>query len=206
MRNREILKNFIVLEGLDGAGTTTQSGMLLERFRSGKTPASSTCEPTSGPIGRALRAFLKGSDTFVPSTAAYLFAADRNEHVFGKDGIAERTALGETVVCDRYLFSSLAYQAVDCDSDLVESLNSRFPLPEYLFFIDVPPEVAERRMASRETREIYERLDFQRKVRDNYLKILSQCDGSPMRLLLIDGTSSPEKISDEIWSFYSKFR
>ncbi len=206
MRNRETLKKFIVLEGLDGAGTTTQSRLLHERFQSKGLPASSTCEPTSGPIGKAIRSFLKGTDSFAPSTAAYLFAADRNEHVFGKDGIAERTAKGETVVCDRYLFSSLAYQAVDCDFGLVESLNSRFPLPEFLFFLEVPPEVAEERMAARETREVYERLDFQRKVRDNYRKVLAGCEGSPMRILVIDGTLGPEKIADEIWSFYSKFR
>ncbi|OPY44919.1 MAG: putative thymidylate kinase [Methanoregulaceae archaeon PtaU1.Bin222] len=188
MRDREILRKFIVLEGLDGAGTTTQSRLLLERLRSEGFLASSTCEPTSGPIGKAIRSFLKGSESFVPSTAAYLFAADRNEHVFGKDGIAERTAKGETVVSDRYFFSSLAYQAVDCDYVLVESLNSRFPLPEFLFFLEVPPEVAEGRMASRETREVYERLDFQQKVRDNYRKVLSGFGLSPMRILVVDGT------------------
>ena len=205
MRRTEILRNFIVFEGLDGAGTTTQTKLLLDRFGREGLAAASTNEPTSGPIGRMIRAFLKGAEAFDPATAAFLFAADRNEHIYGPSGVA-KTASREIVISDRYFFSSLAYQSLDCDYGLVSDLNSRFPLPEFLFFLEVDPETADARLASRESREVYERLEIQRKVRAKYHEVLSSYRSSAMHVLVIDGTKPPETVHEEVWSFFRSFR
>jgi len=98
--------------------------------------------------------------SFTAETMARLFAADRGEHLSGPGGIRAALERGELAVSDRYFFSSLAYQSVECDPDLVRELNRRFPLPEYLIFLDVPPEIGEGRVSRRGEREIYERTGF----------------------------------------------
>ena len=76
-----ILENFIVLEGLDGSGTTTQLEMLEERFKTLTIPFFSTFEPTKSGTGELIREILKGKKKVHPDTIAFLFAADRNEHL-----------------------------------------------------------------------------------------------------------------------------
>ena len=206
MNTSKIVRNFIVLEGLDGAGTTTQGTLLHQRFLQEGITSILTQEPTKMPIGRLIRSFLKKEYTAAPSTMAHLFASDRNEHLYGPGGILEETAKGSMVISDRYLFSSLAYQSVDCDPAFVEGLNSRFPLPEILIYIDVHPEVGEKRLVSRAEREIYEFEEFQSRVLTNYLRILEEYSGTRMRILRIDGDRSPDWIHDGIWSFIQNFR
>ena len=86
-----ILKNFIVFEGIDGAGTSTQLNILKEKLENKNV--FFTVEPTDLPSGKFLRTILSGSVKVAPSTAAYLFASDRNEHLFGKNGIVEQVEL-----------------------------------------------------------------------------------------------------------------
>ena len=99
-----ILKNFIVFEGIDGAGTSTQIKRLVD---SNAEKFFATAEPTTGETGKFLRRMLGGEFHVDEKTNAYLFAADRCEHIYGADGVIEKINSGKTVVSDRYFFSSM---------------------------------------------------------------------------------------------------
>lgn len=195
-----ILKNFIVFEGIDGAGTSTQIARIAERL--GKEKVFVTAEPTSLETGKFLRKMLKGDFSVSEKTAAYLFAADRCEHIFGSGGIIEQTKNGKIVLSDRYFFSSLAYQTVSCGKELPELLNSVFPLPEYLFYFKINPEISLARVEKRgETKEIYEKLDFQKKTATLYDKIMNEYKGEKgkgMNLIEINAEKSISEITEDI--------
>src|SRR5260221_6737154 len=117
---------FIALEGIDGSGTTTQSGHLVAHLASRGRRAHATREPSAGPIGRLLREILLGQHG-LPGGApadgqamALLFAADRRDHL--RREIEPALAAGTDVVSDRYLMSSLAYQAEEAERSWVASL------------------------------------------------------------------------------------
>lgn len=196
-----ILNNFVVFEGIDGAGTSTQMRLLAERD-SGKKIAF-TAEPTERPTGKFLRQILAGKEKVAPQTAAYLFAADRAEHLWGQGGIVDQTKNGLTVVSDRYLFSSLAYQGVTCGEDLPKTLNSPFPLPQLLFFFDISAQKSLERVEKRgEAKEIYENEKFLNDTASRYRAIIDQykkLENSGMRIVELDATLPKEKISDLIW-------
>ncbi|MGN0728633.1 dTMP kinase [Treponema sp.] len=202
-----VLENFIVLEGIDGAGTTTQLNIL----KSKAAEFLFTAEPTSSPTGKFLRQILKGEIQLSNETAAYIFAADRNEHINGAlkieentlvTGIREACANGKIVVSDRYLFSSLAYQSIGCAPEIPRALNQFFPLPKLLFFFDINPEDALKRISGREQKEIFEKIDFLEKTREEYKKVLSEYDGTEagkgMKIIHIDAMLDREKISLQI--------
>ncbi len=196
-----ILNNFVVFEGIDGAGTSTQMRLLAERD-SGKKIAF-TAEPTERPTGKFLRQILAGKEKVSAQTAAYLFAADRAEHLWGEGGIVDQTKNGLTVVSDRYLFSNLAYQGVTCGEDLPKTLNSPFPLPQLLFFFDISAQKSLERVEKRgEAKEIYENEKFLDDTAARYRAIINQykkLENSGMRIVELDATLPKEKISDLIW-------
>lgn len=196
----EVLDSLIVLEGLDGAGTTTQASLLTERLaRSGHT-VHATSEPTHGPVGRLIRDVLAGRVVTTPESLAMLYAADRHNHLHDpRDGMIPAASRGY-VVCDRYVFSSLAYQTVQCDYSLVYELNSRFPLPGHLVYLDVSPEMTEDRRRNRTESEIFENLEFQRAVHERYRRALEDFSAAGMSIHIVDGSGSPQHISDEIWN------
>ena len=193
-----VLKNFIVFEGIDGAGTSTQIKRIVE---SNPVKYVATAEPTGLPTGKFLRRMLSGEFHVDEKTNAYLFAADRCEHIFGKGGVKELCDSGKTVVSDRYFFSSLAYQSVSCGLELPMLLNSTFPLPEYLFFFEINPEISLKRVNARnESKEIYENIDAQKKIAALYEKVISmyESDSSKreeMKIIRIDATKTIEEIS-----------
>ena len=194
-----ILKNFIVFEGIDGAGTSTQINRIC-----GKNPQKffQTAEPTSLETGRFLRKMLGGEFSVDEKTNSFLFAADRAEHLYGKNGIIEQLNNGKTVISDRYLFSSLAYQSISCGEELPKLLNSTFPLPEILFFFEIDPEISLKRVDSRnEKKEIYEKIETQKKIAMEYEKIISEYENNPscgMKIIRIDAAKSIEEISETI--------
>ena len=194
-----ILKNFIVFEGIDGAGTSTQIKKICE-----KNPQIffQTAEPTSLETGKFLRRMLGGEFSVDEKTNSFLFAADRAEHLYGKNGIIEQINNGKTVISDRYLFSSLAYQSISCGEELPKLLNSTFPLPEILFFFEIDPEISLKRVDSRnEKKEIYEKIETQKKIALEYEKIISEYENNPsctMKIIRIDATKSIEEISETI--------
>ncbi|MDQ7795966.1 MAG: dTMP kinase [Spirochaetia bacterium] len=164
----ELKKRFIVIEGIDGAGTTTQMNLLAGSLRARGLSCVTTAEPTTSPIGMLIRSVLSGKNEAAPSTVAHLFAADRNEHLYGKEGIAQKVEEGALVISDRYVLSSLAYQGVTCGPEIPWQLNSRFPAPGLTLLFEVDPEVCIKRIDTRSNKEIYETLEFQKRVHDMY--------------------------------------
>ena len=201
-----ILKNFIVFEGIDGAGTSTQIKKLIERDTTRFVP---TAEPTSNETGKFLRRMLGGEFTVDEKTNAYLFAADRCEHIFGKGGVKELCESGKIVVSDRYFFSSMAYQSVSCGEELPKLLNSPFPLPEYLFYFVINPEISLGRVNARgEHKEIYETIEKQKKIAAQYEKVISEYEKNAgetgMKIIRINAADTIENISEIIWENISK--
>jgi len=118
----------IVIEGLDGAGTTTQARRLVEHLNAKGTRAHLTREPSDGPVGRLIREMLVGSHaipgaTISQGTFGLLFAADRLDHM--QREVEPALAAGKLVVSDRWYHSSLAYQGTGADRDWIATLNAR---------------------------------------------------------------------------------
>ena len=203
----EILRNFAVFEGGDGSGTSTQLSILERKFAENhqNNPVFfPTFEPTGGKIGLLIRSALKKELFLQPGTLARLFSADRNEHIFADGGIYERCQHGELVVCDRYIPSSLVYQGIECGEELPRSLNSSFPAPELLFFFDIDPEIAMNRIKQRPSLEIYERIDFQKTVRQRYQSLLEEYRSAGVRVEVIDAAQDAKKVAEDVWSALSK--
>lgn len=199
MAEREILGNFFVIEGLDGAGTTTQTRLLSRHFRSTGRRTFMTYEPTDGTIGRFIRRVLHNQEKVDVRTLAFLFACDRNEHLNNpENGLLAHIAAGELVLCDRYLFSSLAYQSLDCDFDFIFAINQYFPLPERLLLIDTPIDICQQRIARRRNIELFDDREMQEKILGNYRKIIDLFRPSDMEITLIDGGKSIEEIHADI--------
>lgn len=198
-----MLKNFIVFEGIDGSGTTTQIKKLAERFPKEKVFVSA--EPTKNETGLFLRRMLKGEFSVNEKTASFLFAADRCEHLYGKNGILEQIQNGKIALSDRYFFSSLAYQSVSCGKNIPEHLNSLFPLPEILFYFKINPEISINRVTARgEKTEIYEKIEFQKKTADIYDQVINSYKqkekSQGMKIITIDAEKPIDEISEIIWS------
>lgn len=205
--NTQLLKKFIVIEGIDGSGTSTQLSLLTDRLRKKGYHVMETQEPTKGDIGILIRKALSGKLDISPSSLALLFAADRSNHVRNiSTGISRFLQKGGYVVCDRYLFSSLAYQSLGCSFEYVFSLNSEFPLPEYCIYLDVPPEISQQRIAGRTNKEIFETNELQREIIENYERAFKKYEKSGIKMLRIDGTKNQEEIHTAIWDFINSVR
>ena len=201
----EILDRFVVFEGLDGAGTSTQLEMLRDALQLRGTPCFATCEPTDGAIGKLIRAVLRGELEVSGCTLALLFAADRSEHLYGSDGVLAALRAGGSVACDRYLFSSLVYQSTDCSGEYVAAVNARFPLPRWLIFIDTPPEECQRRVAARGARELFDRLPLQRRLRERYREVIAGYAALGVKVVTVNGSGPREAVFDRIWSHLRRF-
>ena len=198
----EIWKGFYVLEGIDGAGKTSAMWHLRERAkREGKGNVAFTAEPTR--YGRAMLDAMCKDVEPCPDTLSYLFAADRNEHLYGKGGVRERIGAGRRVICDRYLFSSLVYQGIAGGGETARRLNGGFPLPEILFLFDISAKKAFERIKERGGKRCaFERLDFLRKAEEEYRRLgrslmIGEWD---MLTLTVDAEKDAGEIADFIWS------
>ncbi len=196
----ELKKRFIVIEGIDGAGTTTQMKFLAEYLRARGYRCATTSEPTEGSIGILIRSILSGERRVAPSTVAYLFASDRNEHLFGSDGIVEQVESGSIVISDRYALSSLAYQGLTCGEELPLRLNGTFPAPGLTLLFDIAPEVAIERINSRPKKEIYETLEFQKRVCEMYRKMANRLQSQGWNIERIEANADIETVHHEILS------
>jgi len=184
---------FLVVEGLDGAGTTTQARRLAEALRAAGRRVHLTFEPSSGPVGALIRQVLTrrvsggGDEAFDPDALALLFAADRRDHWASEVG--PRLARGVDVVSDRYTLSSLAYQSLTAGSVAwVEALNARAPAPDLTLFLQVRPAVAvARRQAETGGGELFEVPAFQRRVARSYLRCIERLRAAGQRVEVVDG-------------------
>lgn len=197
----EVLTGFFVLEGIDGAGTTTQLRNVEAKAREHHFALRADCEPTPHPIGRLIRSMLRHEVEAHPATLATLFAADRRQHIDGKDGVRQVLREGSKVLCDRYLFSSLAYQSLDLPWEDVWNLNAVFPLPEVLFWFEVPVAEAQSRIDRRgQTRERFEDHPTQKRIDAAYRRAIEETEKLGLEIVRIDATLPIDTITDLIWS------
>jgi dTMP kinase len=190
---------FIVLEGIDGSGTTTQLDRVVAHLQQRGRRALATCEPSTGPVGRLLREILLGQhrlSTGAPvdgRAMALLFAADRRDHLTRE--IEPALAAGIDVVSDRYLLSSLAYQAVEADRSWVAHLADGVRPPDLTLLIDVDIGVAaERRRRARRDVERYDADGFLARVVENYRALAALTPD----VSIIDGTGSIDTVEHAV--------
>jgi dTMP kinase len=196
---------FIVLEGLDGAGTTTQGALLAARLLERDIPVELTKEPTDGPIGRIVRGFTDGDLHLEPETVALGFAADRIEHTVE---ITKLLDAGTWVVSDRYVASSLAYQTSQgLPFDWVRTLNSRAMEPDATVFVDTPVATCVSRLEARGEFNTgpFDKAAALEKARALYLQAFAS-DVPLGRLVEVDGSASREAVADAIWAALEPLR
>ena len=188
----------IVIEGLDGAGTTTQVKRVVEHLNAQGKRAHATREPSDGPVGRLIREMLVGQhaiegQSLSQGTFGLLFAADRLDHL--QREVEPQLAAGATVVSDRYYHSSLAYQGTGADRDWITTLNARARKPDLTIFLQVRPEVAAKRRADAgRVQELFEDLRMQEEVAAGYKATLSELMAQGERIETIDGEASPDAV------------
>jgi dTMP kinase len=198
------MTRLIVLEGLDGAGTTTQARRLVDALGRAGRAAHLTREPSDGPIGRLLRELLTGhhaieGQAIDQSTFGLLFAADRLDHL--QREVEPRLAAGATVVSDRWYHSSLAYQGTGADRDWITTLNARARRPDLTIFLAVRPEVAaERRVAAGRAQELFEDLEMQRNVDAGYRAAIAELAAAGERIEVIDGERPMDAVFAQLWT------
>lgn len=200
---------FIVVEGIDGCGSTTHSRLLAERFRLLGEPVRLTCEPSRGPVGLLVRDVLGGrlrGESGEPrgldwATLALLFAADRRDHNAAL--IEPALEAGISVVSDRYDLSSLAYQSLTAPDaagaiDWIRSLNSGVRRPDLTVVLDTPAEVAEaRRHARGGAAELFEQRELQKSLARVYAEAELLVPGD--RVVHVSSEPALEAVSDAVW-------
>jgi len=196
---------FIVLEGLDGAGTTTQGALLTGRLLERGLAVELTREPTDGAIGKLARAFTDGETHFEPETVALLFAGDRIEHTVEIRALLDA---GTWVVSDRYVASSLAYQTSQgLPFEWVRTLNSRAMEPDATIFVDTPVATCVERLAARGEFNTgpFDQASALEKARELYLRAFAS-DMPLGRLVEVDGAAERESVADAIWAALEPLR
>jgi dTMP kinase len=183
---------FIAFEGLDGSGETTQADLLANRLGH-DTKTIVTKEPTNNLIGGLIRGQLTKDWSTTQECLQLLFAADRAHHL--ERVIQPAINKGYNAITDRYMFSSLAFGGVNIDLEWLKALNSKFRLPDYTFFLDVPPEVCIERMEkSRFELELFEQREYLKKVHENYKALAKDYEN----FHVIDGNDYKEEVHKRI--------
>lgn len=205
---------FVVVEGLDGSGTTTQAELLVERLDREGRAALLTREPSDGPVGALIRQMLsmrvvapanqEGEFTAVSrDVLALLFAADRLDHIDSE--IEPALQSGRIAVSDRYYHSSFAYQGDDgddgqVDTDWVRTLNERAKMPDLTVYLDASPETCLDRMRNRGIRDIYETREELESLARRYDDVIDELAQEGQRIVRIDAERSREAVHEAIYS------
>jgi len=199
---------FIVFEGLDGSGTTTQSALLLKYLKRKNKKAYLTGEPTSSLIGGLIKSQIAGEWKSSPECLQLLFTADRAHHL--EKEIIPLLKKGINVICTRYLLSTLAYGNLDIkDEKWLMGINKKFILPNITFLLKVSPKTCIQRIKKeRFHKELFEKEEKLKGVYKNYLKFakkpaLSKVEGFE-NIYIIDGEKPIKKVFEEIKNLYEK--
>lgn len=184
---------FIVIEGLDGSGGTTQCRLLQNYLDIKGIKSLVTKEPTNNLIGGLIRGVLTHDWSINPEGLQLLFCADRAHHL--EKEIIPALEKGITVICDRYLFSTLAFGAVDCGMEWLKVLNQKFLQPDIAFILEVDPiECVKRISEGRSRMELFENKEKLVKVLANYRRLGQEFPN----LIIIDGNRGQETVLKEI--------
>ncbi|MEM5793444.1 MAG: dTMP kinase [Candidatus Aenigmatarchaeota archaeon] len=184
---------FIVFEGPDGSGLSTQANLLTKWFNSQNKKVLLTKEPTNSIIGGLIRSILKKEWKTDMKTFALLFSADRSHHL--KSEIEPALNNGYNVICDRYILSTLAFNVEPGTLPWLKQLNSNFRKPDFTFIMDVPGEICVQRIKnSRFGLEFFEDPERLENVRKNYKKLKNYFQNT----FIIDGTKNPQEINEKI--------
>jgi dTMP kinase len=191
---------FVALEGGEGAGKSTQLGLLRDWLVEQDHEVVVTREPGGTPLGRRLRTLLLDHDTgsLAPRAEALLYAADRAEHV--SDVVRPALTRGAVVLTDRYIDSSIAYQgagrALDpSDIARISAWATEDLLPDLTVVLDIDPVVGLSRFADAPDRLEAEPLAFHQAVRQGFLTLAA---AQPDRYLVVDAALAPERVQTEI--------
>ena len=199
---------FIVFEGIDGSGKTTQAKLLAERLEREGVAVTLTAEPTSLPSGKALREALGGRVKKSECEMAVMFVEDRIAHNIDKEsGINSLIDAGITVICDRYYYSTLAYQGHSTDYEWVKSMNLCCPdirKPDMCIYVDLlPHQSLERISKGRDSVEIYENEETLTKVRQQFLSVIEDV-GKEDNIRIVDGYRTMEEVAYDIYAAVSR--
>lgn len=200
---------FIVFEGIDGSGKTTQINLLKQKIENTGTKCLETHEPSDGPVGVMIRQCLTGRMKMDEAALAALFAADRLDHINNSvNGLKSKIDEGISIISDRFVLSNYAYQSVKAPLEWVMELN-RISLdtlrPDCHIYIDVDPEITLDRMQNgRFQTELFENKKRLTEVRNRYLELIEKLKETE-NIIVIDGNNSIEDISAEIWDKVAHF-
>ena len=192
----------IVFEGIDGSGKTTQTQLLCAYLQTKGREVVLTAEPTSLPSGRALREALSGKVKKSECEMAALFVEDRIAHNNdAENGIRALLSRGVDVICDRYYYSTLAYQGQSTDYAWVKGMNLDCPdilRPDLCIYLDLlPAQSLERIRRGRDSVEIYENEETLARVRNTFLRVIDDLSAHD-RIAVVDAYRAPETIAAEI--------
>lgn len=195
---------FIVFEGIDGSGKTTQINKLCEYLEKKGRKVFVTSEPTISMTGGILRDALSGVSKRTTGEMAAMFVLDRIFHnVNNKWGINKMLAEGYDVLCDRYYYSSLAYQGSETDFEWVKRMNLDCPeirTPDACIFLDLTPDESLARISnSRATTEIYETKEKLTSVRNTFLGVFDELKSNPdEHIYIISAAGDVETVAERI--------
>lgn len=201
---------FIVLEGLDGSGKGTQAQLLIEEMKRQGREVYLTAEPTSSSTGGMLRDALGGYFQRDAYELSAMFLTDRIFHnVNSRNGIRKFIESGTDVVCDRYYYSSFAYQGIDADLSWVMDMNlncREIMKPDLCIFLDISPEAGEKRIsAGRMDREIYENAQAQKRIRDRFYEVFELLKDSE-NIKIVDASRTVQEVSADIIKIYNELK
>lgn len=184
----------IAIEGIDGAGKTTQVGLLEEFLRSRGVDVVRSKEPTDGPWGRKIRESATTSRMSLGDELS-AFIEDRREHV--RDVITPALDAGKTVILDRYFYSTIAYQGSRGGNveEIKQQMIDEFPFPNMTFLIDVPADVGLSRVREGrgESPNQFEQMGTLQRCRDVFLRL-----AQTLPIMIVDGNRPYIQVLDDI--------
>ncbi len=195
---------FIVFDGMDGTGKTTQMKRLAARLAAEGIPTVLSAEPTDSEDGKRLRRALSGKEPASNSRLAALFLLDRIGH---NEQIAAWLAEGKTVLSDRYYYSSMAYQGAGDAFDWVSDMNLNCPdirTPDGCIILDMNPEDSMARIRAGRTTdelEIYETVAQQEKIRERFARAMRRVEGRD-RILTVNAAGTPDEVAERVFAAY----
>lgn len=193
MKKHNYSGNLVVFEGLDGSGSSTQVKLLADNLTKEGLDCYTTKEPTNNLIGGLIRGQLTGEWQIGMEGLQLLFAADRAHHL--KREVIPALESGKTIICDRYLFSSIAFGALELNQDWLVKINEKFILPDLTIILKVSPDKCIKRMKeSRLGLEFFEEKKKLEKVWQNYRWLASEFKN----VEVVDGERSIDKIGKEV--------